>query len=66
VTALIVNAGIARIHAQEHDQPALLVNRAFLPDALRDTVAGRFLLAKLPFLLARAEAIDQRLAAVLA
>lgn len=63
--ALIVNAGIGRIHAREDGQPALLVNQAFLPDALRDTVAGRFLLAGLPFLLARAEAIDQRLVAVL-
>jgi hypothetical protein len=63
--ALIVNAGIGRIHAREDGQPALLVNQAFLPDALRDTVPGRFLLASLPFLLARAEAIDQRLVAVL-
>lgn len=63
---LIANVGMGRMNTREDGQPALLANHAFPPDAHRNTVAGRLLLAGLSFLLAHAEAIDQRLAAVLA
>lgn len=63
--ALIVQAGVQRIHAQEDGQPALHVNEGYLPVVLRESVPGRFILAGLPFLLGQAEGIERRLVDVL-
>jgi len=54
---------MGRVHAREDGQPALLVTQAFLPDALRDTVAGRIVLARVLFLLARGDHVPLALSA---
>jgi hypothetical protein len=59
--ALVVNAGVARIHALEDGKPTLLVNDVFLPDSLRESIEGRVVLAALPFLLANTGEIEERL-----